>query len=113
MTETHLRAGYDVLIPNVMRFWPVIERFEVIARNHEADFCELLLSVSKKDAIERFMARGGFRPSGILAQGGIPYLEQMYDEIIETSIARQDTVKITTKYGDLEGTYLCMINALR
>lgn len=112
MAEAHLEAGYDVIVPNIMRSRPTVEKFEAIAQKCGALFCELLLTVSKDEAIERFMARGGFRPGGILAQGGIPYLEQMYDDMVETAATRPSIIEVATEYGNIQGTYQNLLKAL-
>lgn len=112
MTEIQLRAGYDVVVPNVLQT-EALEQFANIAENSGAIVCEIALMAPKDEAIRRFIKRGqadgnptGFRPGGVLETGGgIAKLEQMYDDLETTLASRTNHKVIEPIDGDIDATY--------
>lgn len=108
MAEEHLKSGYDVVVPNIIRDVAILERFEEIAQVLNVDFYEFVLTTSKEDAIARAVKRG-FKPGGLLQADK---LETMYDELVETLKKRPEVIQITSKERQVEETYRELIDKL-
>jgi predicted kinase len=57
MTDAHLRAGHDVVVPQYLGRTGFIESLEALARRAEATFCEVLLTDAEATVFDRFRAR--------------------------------------------------------
>lgn len=113
MARANLIAGYDVIIPQIYRLEENVVNLENIAKEIGADFYEVLLDLSKNEAIKRFMDRGGFRKGGLIEQGGgVKKLELMYDEMVELASKRPGTIRIEPKLGNVEDTYRELVDAI-
>lgn len=120
LANMHLAEGYDVIVPSLMRKVEQYEAFEKIALAHGAECKEIALLSDLDDAIERCKARArsqghasGFRPGGVLDQGGREkLLTTMHDEMIDTINRRANMVRIESVYGELEGTYKALLNII-
>lgn len=113
MAKVHLSVGYDVVIPQIIRKAVLLESFEQVALEADADFKEVLLLVSKEEAVRRFKERSyaqgyetGFRPGGLIDTGGREKkLSTMYDDMISTTNKRPNTIIIEPEYGNIDSTY--------
>jgi predicted kinase len=66
MATTHLRSGHDVVLPQFTGRLNEIERFEAVAQESDALFCEIMLMDTKERSVERFSRRSDAgRPLGI------------------------------------------------
>jgi hypothetical protein len=112
MAETHLMAGYDVVVPNILDTED-LQHFEGIAQKCGAVLCEFILMADKDEAIARFIRRGqsegydsGFTPGGMLERaGGVQKLAAMYDSLQVVIQDRPNATIIEPMYGDVESTY--------
>ena len=113
MARTHLQAGYDIVISQIFIHENDLDNFKNIAQECGVKYFEFLLSISKKDSIQRFIERGknagysdGFRPGGLVTIGGREKkLEQMYDDMMTMISKRSNTIIIESIEGDSESTY--------
>lgn len=120
MAKVHLSLGYDVVIPQIIRKVELLERFEQVAKEANADFKEVLLLVNKEEAISRFKERSyaqghasGFRPGGLIDTGGRETkLATMYDDMISTTNERPNTIIIEPEYGNIDSTYRELIEKI-
>jgi predicted kinase len=101
MAREHLKNGYSVIIPNLLRDITLLESLEIIAKETGADFYECVLITSKEEAIRRATERG-FNPGGLLKED---MLGSMYDELLETLTLRAGVVSIESREGDIVGNY--------
>lgn len=58
MAETHLRTGYDVVMPQLVTRLDQAEQFEEAARAAGGDYVEIMLTAPRPQAKARFAARG-------------------------------------------------------
>ena len=120
MAATHLRAGYDVLLPQYLGRLVEIERFETLAHEQGAGFCEVVLMDSKRRSVERFGRRGDIdeRPWHRHVQqivdetGGRAVLADMHDRLTEILRARPDAVVIPSREGAVTPTYRALCSVL-
>lgn len=120
LVESHIAAGYDVVVADLMETTEPLEIFEQIARRHGATFYEFILLTDREDAIERCKARArrlgyvdGFRPGGVLdTYGREQMLESMYQNVLATTAIRTGAVIIRPQLGDIDGTYQQLVEAL-
>jgi hypothetical protein len=120
MAATHLRGGRDVVMPQYIGVLAEIERFEMVARDNGADFCELVLMDTKRRSLERFGRRGGDGEpdwhryvQGIVEQGGgRALLATMHDELTAVLAARPRAIVIPSTEGAIQQTYRALIVAL-
>lgn len=114
MARTHLRAGYDVVLPQYLGKLLEIERFEAAARDAGAVFCEVLLMDSKERSIERFTSRDTALPWHRYVQeivernGGPALLAAMHDQLTNVISARPNAVVIPSSPGAIDETYAAL-----
>ncbi len=120
MARISLRAGHDVVIPQILQTAELADRFERLAKNCNADYYEVLLIVSNEEAIDRFIKRGqkqgnptGFRSGGIIDSSGRERkLAEMYDNMIDVATERAHVIKIEPILDDVEATYSNLIKKI-
>ena len=120
MARVNLEAGHDVVIPQILQTAELADSFQQLAKDYNADYYEILLSVSKEEAINRFIKRGkagghpnGFRPGGIIdTSGRKKKLAEMYDSMIEVAKTRPHVIKVEPALGNIEETYSDLIKML-
>jgi hypothetical protein len=119
LADSHLREGYDVIVPDLMESAELHENFERIARAHNALFREFVLLSDESDAIERCKARArrmghadGFRPGGVLdTHGREVRLQEMHNNLLAATALRENAIIIHPTLGDIDGTYQQIIEA--
>lgn len=118
VARTHLRAGYDVVMPQYLGKLPEIERFEAAARDAGAVFCEVLLMDSKERSIERFASRDSTPrlhrqvQEVVERSGGSALLAAMHDALAEVVSARSNVVVIPSIPGEVGRTYAALTAVL-
>ncbi|MFD0489614.1 putative kinase [Saccharopolyspora erythraea NRRL 2338] len=113
MAGTHLHSGCDVVMPQFLGRLSEIERFEAVAHDNGARFCEIVLMDTKERAVERFALRGENddmpwhqQVKEIVArQGGQSHLAAMYDQLAEVIRRRPGATVITSEVGAIQRTY--------
>jgi predicted kinase len=89
MAAAHLGAGRDVVMPQYLGRLTEIERFETLAQDSGAEFCEIVLMDTKQRALERFTRRGENDDHPwhqhvqeiVERAGGLPFLADMHDQL--------------------------------
>jgi hypothetical protein len=120
MATIHLRAGYDVVMPQFLARVSEIERFAAVARDSAATFIELAVMDTRECAIERFYNRGTDADSTWHAEvkelversGGRNSLAQMYDELSAALAQRPHTRVFVSQAGSTRETYAELCQAL-
>lgn len=113
IANMHLAEGYDVIVPSLMQTVEKYEAFGKIALAHDAVLTEIVLMTDIDDAIERCKARArslghpdGFRPGGVLDQGGREkMLTDMYNNVLATMAQRPNIIQINSIQDQTDETY--------
>ncbi|HEX6341167.1 AAA family ATPase [Umezawaea sp.] len=121
MAATHLGGGHDVVLPQYHARLHEIAAFEDLAREHGADFREVVLLDGREASAERFDRRA--RDSDdpwilhhhrlVTARGGPAALGTMYDDLVEVVRLRPDAVVVPSVPGAVSETYALLVDALR
>ncbi len=114
MATTHLRVGYDVILPFLLGNESHAEMYENLATEAGADFFEFYIYDKKDEAIKRLLARGSWGETGLppITQEDLPRIERLYEEMIEAVAKRPNMITIESTEGDIEGTYKALITGL-
>jgi predicted kinase len=120
MAETHLRAGHDVVMPQLATKLEEVEGFQAAADRVGADYCEIVLMASKQQVIDRFAGRSASGDPArhrhideIVTRGGGPVLlERIHDHLTAYLVGRPDCVIVPTDGRDADQTYDAVIDAL-
>jgi predicted kinase len=120
MAQTHLNAGHDVLVPQYLGRIEFIEQLDMTARAVSATFREIVLLLSKQDALARFSRRtaAAANPTHAEAQemldreGGQAALADMYDRLLTIIAARPRTIVLDAPDGEPDATYRLLLDAL-
>lgn len=113
MAGVHLRTGDDVVLPQYLGRLSEIQRFEAVAHESDAAFCEVVLMDSKKRSVERFTRRGdNHAPTWhrevleIVAQSGGPaLLADMHDRLVDVVRAWPNAIVVPSVAGAIQQTY--------
>lgn len=107
IAETHLKAGYSVLLPYLLTEPSQADVFERIARDNNAKFVEIVLFVERDEAVARLLERGvwGEEGSSKLTEKDTLEIEVLYDKMMTALKSRPNTQYINVKKGDVQGTY--------
>lgn len=108
MAGTHLRAGYDVVVPQYLGRVAFIDDLARLADDVGARFHEVVLVTSKETMLRRFAARtrAAAHPSHVEAEqmldqdGAGESLEQMHDRLTSLLAARPAAIRVDV--GDVE-----------
>ena len=120
MAGTHLRAGHDVVMPQYLGKLSEITRFEAVALDSSAVFCEVVLMDSKEMSIRRFSCPGQDDPSHwrrfvrdiVERDGGAELLAEMHDRLTEVVRARPNAVVVPSIADDVDRTYQALATVL-
>lgn len=120
MASIHLRGGRDVVVPQYLGKISEVERLEAVASNSGAQFCELVLTDTKHQALRRFAQRGDddeldwhrYIQQFVRDNGGDGFLSRMYDQLGEVIQARPSARVLTTTAGAIEQGYAALISTL-
>lgn len=113
MAATHLNAGLDVIMPQFLGRISELERFETVAYECGAAFCEIILMDSKKRSLERFARRDLNDESPwhrqvkeiVDRQGGPSLLEDMHDQLTAMLQARPSATVLPSREGAIAQDY--------
>ena len=111
LVTTHLRSGYDVLLPILPHDAALAERYEAIAHEAKAAFVEVLLDLDREEAITRLLKRGNWGETGLppLTESDRPRIEKKYDQMMAAMNQRENIVRIYPKEGEITETYATLI----
>lgn len=120
MAETHLRAGHDVVMPQLVTRPVEIEGFEEAVRRSGAEYREIVLTAGKEPARDRFAGRAA--RSGTVQQrqlddvvernGGPTLLARIHDHLTAYLPSRPDCTVVDTESLTVEETYDAVIAVL-
>ncbi len=113
MCAAHLRAGSDVIAPQLVGRLPELERFEAVARDNGATFCHIVLMDSQPGAAARFVRRGEETDDPWLRElhahvdrhGRDAMLAHIYEDLSDVVRARLTSVLVTSEDGAPQQTY--------
>jgi predicted kinase len=118
MTETHLRGGRDVVVPQFLGQSDFIEQLEAVAEDAGARFSEVVLMDSRANALARFDARrddtalSAHHGDAARLAGGQVGLAQMYDRLQSVLARRPSAVVVHTRFGEEDRAYRDMLAAI-
>lgn len=120
MAGAHLRAGHDVVMPQYLGRLTEIERFEAVARENNAMFCEAVLMDAKERSLERFTQRSQaaelpwHRHAGEVVDrnGGLSLLADMYDQLLDVLRVRPSARVVRSDPGAIAQTYEALVAVL-
>lgn len=120
MAGIHLRGGRDVVMPQYLGRLSEIDRFEAVARESGAAFCEIVLMDTKEEALARFYRRGDDEAADwhqyvreiVDRSGGKAHLAHMYDQLTAVLVARPRAIVIGTAAGAVPQAYQALTTAL-
>jgi predicted kinase len=115
ITENHLTAGYDVMIPHLLSDSTQIEVFENIAKECGASFHEIYIEIEKEDAVNRLLERGcwGEEGSRQLTEDDRAMLVNRYEYMTNVMKERTNTKSISSVVGEIEETYKKLLEAIQ
>lgn len=121
MAAAHLDGGRDVVLPQYFARLENITSFEELAREHGADFHEVVLLDDREASIERFNHRAHNSDDPwirhhhrlIELRGGPVQLGTMYDDLLEVVRLRPDAIVVPSVVGAVRRTYELLTDALR
>ncbi|WP_370949925.1 AAA family ATPase [Amycolatopsis sp. cg5] len=113
MAETHLRAGHDVVMPQLTTRFEEIEGFEAAAERAGAQYREIVLTVAKPRMLDRFAgrvtgeheARHRRMDEIVTRGGGQKLLERIHDHLTAYLATRPDCRVLPTDGLTPEETY--------
>ena len=105
--EAHLRAGFDVVIPQYLGVTTFLEQAERLSEHVGARFQEITLMDTAHNAVRRFFERDRLAedPAHRVAQemvdeaGGVAELVRMYERLQEVIAARPNTQTVWSVDG--------------
>ena len=118
MASAHLGGGRDVILPQYLGRIAEIEAFERVARQHGADFHEVVLFDDKDAALDRFEHRiddsdwERHNRRVVEAMGGRALLADLYDRLIELLQRRPSAIVVPSGRDRVEAAYEALIRAL-
>jgi predicted kinase len=118
MSHEHLRAGYDVVLPQYLGKPQFLEQAEAVADVAGATFHEIVLMDDRDDVVRRFAARtrAAAEPAHVEAGelvadlGGEPMLRSMYDRLLLVISARPRARVVQCPEGAADDAYLELLS---
>jgi predicted kinase len=113
MAAAHLRAGYDVVVPQLLTRRSFVERLASTAKQVGACFCEITLIDERAAVLDRARRRAapddGFSARALMEkQGNTP--ESAYDLFVQTLAERPDATIIQA--GSLDAAYAELLDRI-
>jgi predicted kinase len=120
MAATHLRAGHDVVLPQLMVRASEIERFEAVALDNNAEFREIVLIAGKEHSLDRVAQRIAGRDQDrdrqldrlVEHNGGQELRARLYDQLADLIRDSPPTSVIHTDNHNPAQTYQALTEAL-
>lgn len=105
--RTHLTAGHDVVVPQLVARLPFIEQLADLASEVGATFHEVVLLDSKENMLRRFAERAGPGPSP-----GEAELVAMHDRLVSLVATRPAATVVPVVDGAVDRTYRAVLDRL-
>lgn len=115
ITENHLKAGYDVILPYLLSDSSQIDSFEEIAKRCDATFVEAYIDIEKGDAVNRLLERGcwGEEGSRRLTEDDREMLINRYEHMVNAMTKRTNIKLINSEVGKIDETYNKLIETIQ
>jgi predicted kinase len=118
--STHLRAGYDVVVPQYLGRAEFIQELEGVAAATSAGFREVVLMTGREDAVRRFderseaSAEATHTEAAFMAglDGRADPVGVMHDRLANLLITRSAAHVVDVVEGDPDSTYRLVLGAL-
>ncbi|MFD2472237.1 AAA family ATPase [Amycolatopsis silviterrae] len=99
MAETHLRAGHDVVMPQLVASVEQAERFEEAARAAGGEYVEIMLAAPRPQAKARYAGRGEHAATDAMAElGGPVVLDRIHDHVAQYLPLRPQCTVLDTEH---------------
>ncbi|GAA1442522.1 AAA family ATPase [Leifsonia poae] len=119
MARTHLLAGHDVVVPQLLARIDFIERLEALSLEVGCPFVEVVLLTGPDEAERRFERRSAAPTddrhrdaSALQSTPGTPSIREYYERMLGVVDQRPGTVRIDAADGDVDGTYRAFLAAM-
>ena len=119
--RTHLAAGHDVVVPQFLGRVDFIEELAAVARESDARFIEVVLQLTRADAIDAFAERRA-NPTHSTHHDAAALIDlsesddpvgEMYDALQSLIDKRPDALQVETVRGNVELTAERLSDVLR
>jgi predicted kinase len=108
--RTHLGAGHDVIIPQLVARPAFLEQLEALAGEVGVDFHEIVLMDSRGNAIDRYAQRDRATPQPIPVSA--QEVGGMYDRLAAFLAERRNARVIATEHGRPDAAYRSLLALL-
>jgi predicted kinase len=107
LAGSHLKNGHDVILPYLLTDVDQAQTSESLAKEHNAQFYEILLHTPKEEALQRALRRGKWGEPGSppLTADDRPILEDLYIKMMQVVAKRPHTIQIHSVDGAIDETY--------
>ena len=118
MVETHLAAGYDVVVPQYVARDGFLDALAAAAEAGGGRFFEVYLTDARANALDRFEARAGdeaaaeHHAESVRDVGGPAGLAAMVDRIETVRTRRPRAITVHTRAREIEESYRALVAAL-
>lgn len=118
MAETHLRTGFNVVMPQLVTSHDEAARFEAAAERAGATYLEVALLLDPVEQITRFHAKSSRSPVDqhikryIEAKGGDAILQRIHSHFAEYLIGRPLALHVDTRGQDVQVAYEAILSIL-
>ncbi|WP_326946122.1 ATP-binding protein [Amycolatopsis sp. NBC_01307] len=109
--RTHLAAGHDVVVPQLLARPEFAERLEALARETGARFHEILLLPGRDEVVRRVAERGSSEIESA-ARLTERQVSAAYDAVIEFCAQRPGITVVPAAAGDQDRTYQALLASL-
>ncbi|MCB1000168.1 MAG: ATP-binding protein [Acidimicrobiales bacterium] len=120
LSESHLSAGHDVVIPQYVGRLEFVEQLASLAHRCGAQFLEVVLVAEANVAMERFRARRRENESSATAHPEVDVSDADIDEVVRAAIdqiedicSRRVETRLVPANDDLEQTYAALLRLVR
>jgi predicted kinase len=114
IVQNHLSAGYNVLIPYLLDDSSHAEIFEKVAQENEANFVEVYINLTKEDAVNRLIERGGWGEEGSrkLTEADRTLLENRFNHMTKMLETRKNIIPVSNVKNDIETTFKNLLSVI-
>lgn len=124
MARTHLEAGHDVVLPQLLARLDQVARFEAVAAMTASAYVHVMLWDDQDAALSRFGRRGEQERETarnpwpdqvrrvVEAAGGRAYLKDVYNRLAEMRMASTGILTIETRAGHEDAAYQQLLELL-
>jgi len=114
MARAHLAAGQDVVIAQLYGGVDHLIELEEVARECDADFCEIVLVADVEATTARFIERGGAPLDDVRASpSGLDGVRELHARVERVRTQRPGAVVVEPVWGDLDATYAAVLAAIQ